>query len=155
MRYFNLLPKPADQPAPTETITETEPPAPVAPNTSPAPTVSAKKPTPAVATQTPSAPTTQVAAREIKITTPTWEIKLSNRGAVVTSWIITKHDGTPIYAAGGNGKEPLELIPQDALETIGAPLRLRLPDAPLLAQELNQANYQVEGATDCPRGFRL
>lgn len=150
MRYFNLLPKPADQPAPTETITETEPPAPVAPTKAPAPTVSDKKPTPAVATQTPSAPTTQVAAREIKITTPTWEIKLSNRGAVATSWIITKHDGKAIYAASGIGKDdsPLELIPQDALETIGAPLRLRLPDAPLLAQELNHANYQVEGATE-------
>ena len=147
MRYFNLLPQPAEQPAPTEIITETPPPAPVSPGGSTAPTVSDKKPSPAV---TPTAPTTQVAPREINITTPNWEIKLSNRGAVATSWIITQHDGRKIAAASGNGKNdaPLELIPQDTLETLGAPLRLRLPDAPLLAEELNKVNYQVDGSVE-------
>ncbi len=149
MRYLNLTPAPPPPEVPPALISETPPPTPDAPNRGAPPVVTDKKPAP-VATPAPPAPTTQVAPRDIKITTPTWAIKLSNRGAVATSWIITQHDGKRVTAASGNGKDeaPLEIIAQDTLETLGAPLRLRLPDAPILGDELNKVNYQVDGATE-------
>ncbi|MEW6130682.1 MAG: membrane protein insertase YidC [Acidobacteriota bacterium] len=128
---------PAQEPAPT-------PPAP----TMTAPAKSEDKKSVAKTTATvaqPAPPQTQVAERDLIIDTPFWRAKFSNRGAVATSWII-KQDGTrQITAANGN---PLELIPQDEIKQLGAPFRYRIPWAAELTYQLNQANFQIEGANE-------
>lgn len=104
--------------------------------------------TPAAATAaTPSATaqTTQVPPREVVIETPNWRVTFSNRGAVVTSWIIKREGDRLITAADGS---PLELIPQQEIEHLGAPLRFRLPGSPELTTQLNQVNFQIEGASE-------
>ncbi len=89
--------------------------------------------------------TTQVAQREIVIQAENWHAKISNRGAVITSWILLKEGERKLYAADGGS---LELIPQQEIEQLGAPLRFRLPWSPELQTQLNQVNFQVEGANE-------
>ncbi len=117
-------------------------------------TPSAKKPAAAVLPAAPVAapdvaPVTDVPMREITVETSYWRIRFSNRGAVATSWILKKEKSggveRDIHAAGGG---ELELIPKDALDTVGAPLRLRAPSAPQLADQLNQSNFRIEGISE-------
>jgi YidC/Oxa1 family membrane protein insertase len=97
---------------------------------------------PAQPVASPSTATTQAAQREIEIDTPFWRVKLSNRGAVASSWVLKRDgDGREIQAAGGS---PLELIPEGAVEKAGAPLRLYLPSSPEITRQLNQVNFQIE-----------
>ncbi|HSE96865.1 MAG TPA: YidC/Oxa1 family insertase periplasmic-domain containing protein [Blastocatellia bacterium] len=105
--------------------------------------VTAQAPSPAQPDAQSSIQTTQVPPREISVKTDFWDITLSNRGAVATSWILKKDgDRRDIRAANGG---PLELIPQEALEKVGAPLRVHLSWSPALALQLNQVNFQIEG----------
>lgn len=94
----------------------------------------------------PTAQTTVAAPREVVIETPYYRATLSNRGAVATSWILkrvkTGETVREIKAANGG---PLELIPQNALDRTGAPLRLHIAGEPELAQLLNTVNFQIEG----------
>jgi YidC/Oxa1 family membrane protein insertase len=153
MRY--LAPQPTEEPFQLE---ETPPPRasanqqnasvpPAKPSTKnvPAPPLAAAQ------TQKPDQ-TTQVAPRVIEIsslgeTRPYWSAKLSNRGAVATSWILTsyKEDGAERPIIGSDGNE-LQLIPQQIPEELSAPFSLRTPWSPELASQLNRVNFQVEGA---------
>lgn len=96
---------------------------------------------------TPAPAVTQVPPREIVIETPYYRATLSNRGAVAKSWILkrVKTDGGVREIHAADGSPDLELIPQTALDTLGAPLRLHTPWSPALAQQLNQVNFQIEG----------
>jgi YidC/Oxa1 family membrane protein insertase len=101
----------------------------------------------------PQAPvqTTQVGPREITIiskgeTDPYWHAKLSNRGAVATSWILQryKEDGVEREIIGADGNE-LQLIPQQIPDVLSPPLSLRTPWSPEIGSQLNRVNFQVEG----------
>lgn len=95
-----------------------------------------------------TAQTTQAAPREITIKTKPeyWRATLTNRGAVATSWVLSKYqeDGVERDITGSDGKE-LQLIPQRIPDELGAPLSLRTPWSPELATQLNQVNFQIEG----------
>ena len=90
------------------------------------------------------APATNVPLRELVINTDYWRVKLSNHGAVATSWLM------PYYKDNGGLREikaadggQLELIPQPLPDAVEPVLGLRLPSRPDLATQLNQTNYQV------------
>jgi YidC/Oxa1 family membrane protein insertase len=160
MRYFNMWPE-ASQPQPpvaSEPAAESNTPPPVAapagdktgdknransasPNP---PSGGAGKPA-ATAAPPAATPTTAVGQKEIVIKTAYWQAKISNRGAVITSWVLLKEGERVLTAADGGA---LELIPQDQLEQLGAPLRFRLPWVPEVAAQLNQVNFQLEGASE-------
>jgi YidC/Oxa1 family membrane protein insertase len=168
MRYFNLSPAPIEQQPPLPSLT-TDPAAnqnaqnptqpggdsktgdgktqadasPAKPGTGPS-KVATKPVTPA-STPVVQVQTTQVPQREIIIKTANWDAKISNRGAVITSWILKKEGSRDLKAADGG---PLELIPQQEIEQLGAPLRFRLPWSPELETQLNQVNFQVEGVNE-------
>lgn len=77
--------------------------APVAPSTSSG----------SVANQTPD----NVPQRSVTVVTPLYEVRLDSKGAVATSWVITKNrdTGRPLYSVAGdkNNRQPLELIPSE------------------------------------------
>jgi YidC/Oxa1 family membrane protein insertase len=128
------------------------PPAPVSEITEPF--EESKPPTrqsPAAPAARPAAPasqaqTTEEPPRDITVETAYWRARFSNRGAVATSWVLTKLKHSAIErelrAADGG---PLELIPQETIEQLGAPFNLRLPWSPDLAEKINRANFKVEG----------
>ncbi|HSQ20777.1 MAG TPA: membrane protein insertase YidC, partial [Blastocatellia bacterium] len=109
--------------------------------------------TPAAQPQ-PALQTTQVAPRDIIINTPYWRVTLSNRGAVATSWILKnyKENGEDRIITGADGN-PLQLIPQEIPDPLTLPLSLRTPWLPEIAMQLNQVNFQVEGAS--PNGEEI
>src|SRR5438309_2978980 len=89
-------------------------------------------PTPAATQPQAQAQTTQVASREVTIiakpnleSTPYWRATLSNRGAVATSWILSKYkeDGVEREIRGADDNE-LQLIPQEIPDVLSAPLSL-------------------------------
>ncbi|MEW6208827.1 MAG: YidC/Oxa1 family insertase periplasmic-domain containing protein [Acidobacteriota bacterium] len=133
MRYF--YPPSPEELLPIEPAIEEQP------AKSPAP--DAKKTAPPVQ---PPIQATDAPLRAITVETSYWKIKFSNRGAVATSWILKKEKSggivRDIHAADGS---ELELIPKDSLDTAGAPLRLRAPAAPEIADQLNQTHFRVEG----------
>ena len=90
--------------------------------------------------------TTQASPREITINAEYWHATLTNRGAVATSWVLSryKEDGVERDITGADGKE-LQLIPQPIPDELSAPLSLRTPWSPDLAAQLNGVNFQVEG----------
>lgn len=98
--------------------------------------------------------TTQVAPRDVIIKTPYWRVTLSNRGAVATSWILSKYkeNGEDRIITGADGN-PLQLIPQGIPDPLTLPLSLRTPWSPGIALQLNQVNFQVEGAS--PNGEEI
>jgi YidC/Oxa1 family membrane protein insertase len=108
---------------------------------SPSPTVAAT-PTPVQAVGTvPSMPVQQVAEREIKLRTEFWEGTLSNRGAVLNEWTVTKFtDGKIIDKQTGG----VHLVTRKISAEVGAPFRLMIPSAPELEKELNSALYAVQ-----------
>jgi len=130
-----------------------------------APLPAAKKvtqPAPGTTQPAPPAQTTQVAQRNVAIkfvdgTSEYWHATLSNRGAVATSWILSRYreDGEERTITGADGN-PLQLIPQHIPEPLSAPLSLRTPWSPDVAVQLNQVNFQIEGvdpgATDVTLG---
>jgi YidC/Oxa1 family membrane protein insertase len=113
-------------------------------------------PSPETVVPVPDLETTEVAGavqaaavRELVVRSDLFEVTLTNRGAVATSWLL--NDDT-------TGFEPLELLPaiapQHAL-TLGVDL-----DDRALTQELNEALYQVErfslpGERGLSRGERI
>jgi YidC/Oxa1 family membrane protein insertase len=108
--------------------------------------------------QNPAAPAVQnVEHREFTVETPLYKVKFDNRGAVATSWIITKdktngRDLSSVSSTKGN-PQPLELIP-DAFsnpskyglnpEDKEAPLRIVTGD-PVIDAALATRNYAVTG----------
>ncbi|HKP12933.1 MAG TPA: hypothetical protein VJZ91_12510, partial [Blastocatellia bacterium] len=108
--------------------------------TPPAPPPSTTAPAPV-----PSALATPVPPRDVVVDTPYWDVTLSNRGAVATSWILKAYPEKGALkqlegAAGG----PLQLIPQPLPEGLNAPLALFLPGQPDLTTQLNGMTYQVK-----------
>lgn len=88
---------------------------------------------------------TQEPLREVTINTEYWQVKLSNRGAVATSWILESYkDNGSKREIKGADNGPLQLIPQPVPETLNAPLSLLVPARPELASQLNKLNYQVQ-----------
>ena len=108
VRYFY---PPVPQPPITETFSPIEPSKPPL-----------KPGTPAPAPTLPTVRTTSTPQREIQIVTPYWKARFSNKGAVATSWVIEKYQaaGVERKITSADGGE-LELIPQDAIEKLGAP----------------------------------
>ncbi|HEU4391499.1 MAG TPA: membrane protein insertase YidC, partial [Blastocatellia bacterium] len=136
-RFYPSAPPPPPPPAqPSESATQQQGTKPA----KPAETTPAKSPA--------AVSTTQATPRDITITTSLWKVKLSNRGAVATSWILVnqKHpDGklTRILAADNSD---LELVSTRGLEIAGAPLRIRTPWSPDLGVNLNQSYFEIQGA---------
>jgi YidC/Oxa1 family membrane protein insertase len=128
VRYFY---PPAPQPPITETFPQIE-----------TPKTPAKQATPAP--QLPTVSTTSTLQREIEISTPYWKARFSSKGAVATSWVIEKYQtgGVERRITSADGGE-LELVPRDVIGKLGAPFSIRLPWAPDLAAQLNQANFDV------------
>jgi YidC/Oxa1 family membrane protein insertase len=91
--------------------------------------------------------------KQIKITTPLYEVTLDSKGAVATSWILLKNkspkEERPLYADGSNAteKKPLQLISPDALNRSPreVPFRLATDDQSINGL-VNERNYSVSGA---------
>jgi YidC/Oxa1 family membrane protein insertase len=143
MRYFNPQPQPETVQRP-ETATPAPGPTPQQ-QASPGKPPVAAKPAQVKAAVPPVLPT-QASPRDVTVKTPYFHATISNRGGVITSWIIDRyrHNGEvrEISAATGG---PLELVPQDAIQTQGAPFRFDTPSSVSIADQLNQAYFQVEG----------
>jgi YidC/Oxa1 family membrane protein insertase len=112
-----------------------------------------KQPVQVAGTEIPADATTP---RQIKVTTPLYDVTLDNRGAVATSWIIKKNkdNGNPLYSSGGTKDQPkpLELISQERAnqEPREAPLRLQTVDGEkttegrLIDSLLDSRHYEIK-----------
>ncbi len=93
------------------------------------------------ATPAPALPVEKAAtAKQVVIQGADYRVTMSNRGAVVTSWVLQRYTN--------EHDAPLDMIDQNACSTLGFPLGLRLEDSSL-AEKLNNALYvaQVPGDT--------
>jgi len=139
MNYFSP-PPPPEEFTQLQPETESQQPAGDALPVKPAEPAAQQAPT---ATQT---ETTSVAQREFTVDTPFWTIRFSNRGGVATSWILKREKIDNIdRELKAADDEPLELVPQNEVEALGAPLRLYLPWTPEIAAQLNHVNFEVSG----------
>ncbi|HYM00735.1 MAG TPA: YidC/Oxa1 family insertase periplasmic-domain containing protein [Blastocatellia bacterium] len=101
--------------------------------------------------------TTNVAERQITVSTPYLSIKLSNKGAVITSMQIAQDpmsDGGMRKINGADGK-PLELVPENAGSVLGYPLSLKTPWTPSLANRANSVNYKIDGVPEGQDAIQL
>ncbi len=114
---------------------------PVASSVSPSPTSSTPAPTQAPAQALPQTPTTQVDYRDVAIRTEFWEGRLSNQGAVLTEWKVTRFtDGKSVDARVGG----VTLVSAELSKQVGAPFRLFIPSDNGLEKELNSARFALE-----------
>ena len=141
--YGKLYPesiKPANQ---TQQVQNTQPQV-TSPETTPSTpsgSVAATLADPQIKTATPP---TQVEQRQIVVQTDHWRATLSNRGGVITEWVMTGFtDGKPIDPPNGIGL----ISPKLNLE-IGAPLRFYIPADVALEQMLNGVNFQIGDQTE-------
>jgi len=95
--------------------------------------------------------TTQVPQRELTIrfvdgSSEYGAATFSNRGAVATSWILSryKENGQERTITGADGN-PLQLIPKQLPEPLSPPLSLRTPWSPEVGRQLNQVNFEIQG----------
>src|SRR5689334_14707443 len=110
-------------------------------------------PAPAQANASPAPTPDTVPERKIKVITPLYEATLDTRGAVVTSWVITKNKNTDraIHAAGSTKDNPkkLEMIPTPpegvAADQLTRTLQIVTGDATVDAA-LATRNFKVTGA---------
>jgi YidC/Oxa1 family membrane protein insertase len=138
-RFFPSTPAP--EPLATSPQ-DTSSPKPATPAPAPAP---ATTPAPRATATASGASATPVPARDIVIDTPYWNVTLTNRGAVATSWILKAyHEGGALKEIRGADNHPLQLIPQPVPESLDAPLALMLPDQPDLGAQFNRTTYQVK-----------
>jgi YidC/Oxa1 family membrane protein insertase len=87
---------------------------------------------------------TQAEPRQIKVKTDYWDATLSNKGGVVTEWMMTRFpDGKAIDAPKG-----VNLISNEISQKVGAPFRFYIPSDPSLEKELNSAFYNIENLPD-------
>src|SRR2546422_620457 len=99
-----------------------------------------KQASPVLSTQ----PATQAESRQIKVKTDYWVATLSNKGGVMTEWMMTRFpDGKAIDPPKG-----VNLISNELSQKIGAPFRFYIPSDPSLENELNSAAYSVENLPD-------
>jgi YidC/Oxa1 family membrane protein insertase len=91
--------------------------------------------------------------RKVSIKTPLYEVRLDNRGAVATNWILKAlpsengNPGRPLYSVAGSkdNAQPLELISQEGIKRGQATFQLVTGDQ-TLDSLLASRNYQVVGA---------
>ena len=142
--YF-FAPKPKPQPPAT-------PPAATQPATQPGTQTGA----PAPAVVKPGVPTSPLAKaatdeKTIVIENGLYRVELSNRGAVVRSWVLKK------YTDDNKPARPLDLVHAEAAQKFGWPFSLALDDA-ALEQQVNGALYEVTpaaGPLDAPAEVRF
>ena len=112
-------------------------------------------PAPAQATASPESAADTMPQRKLTIVTPLYEVTFDTRGAVATSWILTKirhPDGTlkDVYGASSTRNNPkkLELIPSPppgvAADKLLRPLQIETGDQALDGALLNR-NYRTFG----------
>src|SRR5437588_4085248 len=119
------------------------------PTSHPQPTTSTK---PAQTGQSPAPTAEPNPQRKLRIVTPLYEATLDTRGAVATSWIITrnKNTGREIYAASStkSNPKPLELVPTPpdgvAPDQLFRPLQIVSGDATVDAL-LADRNFKISG----------
>lgn len=77
------------------------------------------------------------AERTVSIDSPIYHVELSNRGGVVTSWLLKKYlnEQTPPH--------PLDLVNATSSQEFGWPLSLKLPDNAQLESQANSGLYEV------------
>ena len=125
------------------------------PSASPTAQVAAATPAPAPATASPEATPETVPQRKLHIVTPLYKATFDTRGAVVTSWVLTKikrSDGTlkDVYGASSTktNPRPLELIaatPEGVpAESVLRPFQIATGDA-ALDSVLAGRNYRTSG----------
>lgn len=131
--YGKLYPQQTNSPAVTQTPAPTD--SPVAASAPSNPDVAA----PTAAAPAPVVAATQAEYRQVIVRTDHWRATLSNRGAVITDWVMTGFtDGKPIDAPTG-----VALISPQLNAEIGSPLRFYIPSDQTLEKELNSANYEL------------
>jgi YidC/Oxa1 family membrane protein insertase len=136
LAYEKLFPKPKTPPQQQQQAAATSSP-------TAAPTQAASTDT----TQTPPAPATQAELRQIKLSSDYWNANLSNQGAVLTEWTMTKTPkGEPIDASKGG----VNLISSNVTQEQGGFFRFYLPSDGALEKELNEARYAIENMPDAP-----
>ncbi len=101
---------------------------------------------PVAAPAEPVAPSTQTTARTITVDTPLWRAVFDNRGGVLRSYSLK---------ALPNGREilngdykTLELVSEEGLKRVGAPLRLAVDQNPDLTKKINSSLFEVEAVGD-------
>jgi YidC/Oxa1 family membrane protein insertase len=98
--------------------------------------------TPAAAVKVPAKAAT--AESESVLETPSYRITLSNRGAVVKSWLLTekekRKDGTEKYKYTDNAGKPFDLVNHTVAPVLGYPFSLFTYDKDL-EKKLNEALY--------------
>lgn len=133
--FIVKTPPPAPKPATTASLNSSA--APLSP-VAPAGAITARKgrrSTPAAALPVEKAAT----AKQVVIEGADYRVTVSNRGAVVTSWVLQRYKNEQ--------DAPLDLIDQNACSTLGFPLGLRLEDSSL-AEKLNNALYVAQVPSD-------
>ena len=127
--YF-FAPKPKPQPPAAPTTTSQPAPTPTGPS---APIT--------VKSATPASPLAKAATDEktIVIENGLYRVELSNRGAVVRSWVLKK------YTDDNKPARPLDLVHAEAAQKFGWPFSLAMDDA-ALEQQVNGALYEVTPA---------
>lgn len=101
-----------------------------------------------------------VPQQTLVVTTPLYDVRFDNRGAVATSWVIKKNKDTerPLYSVAGDKRnpQPLELISREGLrrEPREAPLLLVTGDSSVDAV-LATKNYRVSESGDTGDEVRI
>jgi YidC/Oxa1 family membrane protein insertase len=72
-----------------------------------------------------------------EIETDLYQIKVSNRGGVIHSWILKNYSDS--------NRKPLELINSRSALTIGFPLELKIPGNEAATTQINKALFQIAG----------
>jgi YidC/Oxa1 family membrane protein insertase len=129
-------PKPAQSQPPVAATSPSVTPAASAATAAP----SSAAPSSAAAAQAPVAPPTQADLREITVKTDLWVARLSNQGAMITEWTMTRFtDGKAIDPPQG-----AVLLPRNLTQEIGGPFRFLIPSDAALEKELNSARYEIQ-----------
>jgi YidC/Oxa1 family membrane protein insertase len=133
--YKNFGPQPPPpRPVPAVTTQPTEQPAPA-----PAKPAETPRPAPVAGARTAAPRVWSEKEQSLLVETDLYKIVLSNRGAVVRSWVLKKYMD--------NEHQPIDLVDAPAALKTGFPFSLRFKDPPP-AVDLNQALYAVKPAPD-------
>jgi YidC/Oxa1 family membrane protein insertase len=111
-------------------------------NSSPQPTPAAPPPANPAQPASPSIPQTQAEVREIDISTDWWRARVSNQGAVLTLWTMTR------FTTDNKEIDPqtqgVNLLSEKNSKEFGGTLRFYIPADRGLETELNSARYEIE-----------
>ncbi len=87
---------------------------------------------------------TQAELRQIKVNTGHWSATLSNKGGVVTDWMMTRFpDGKAIDPPKG-----VNLVSEELSRKVGAPFRFYIPSDQALENELNSAVFEIKNQSN-------